>query len=299
MNPPFRSTMAWLRLPAGPAFVLAAPMVVMGDIAPVDGDKSGYSLFHPTPPALMREMSADRPDKTESPYTVDAGHFQMEIDLVNYSYDRDTDGGRNTRTDDLFVAPMNLKLGLLNNVDLQVILGTYNRVREEDRTLGTTQTTSGFAGVATRLKINLWGNDGGRTAMGVMPFVIFPSGQEGLGIPEIEGGVIFPLAVELPHGWSLGMMTEFAMLNNETGNGRDATFINSITFGHGIWGKLSGYVEFFSQVSAGNNSGWIGTADFGLTYRVTANFLLDAGVNFGVTDRADNLNVFTGFTWRF
>ena len=36
----------------------------------------------------MREMSTDRPDKTESPYTVDAGHFQVEMDVLTYSYDR-------------------------------------------------------------------------------------------------------------------------------------------------------------------------------------------------------------------
>lgn len=29
-------------------------------------------------------MSTDRPDKTESLYTVDAGHFQFEADLVSF-----------------------------------------------------------------------------------------------------------------------------------------------------------------------------------------------------------------------
>ena len=37
-------------------------------------DKSGYTLFQPVPRELMREMSTDRPDQTESAYTVDAGH---------------------------------------------------------------------------------------------------------------------------------------------------------------------------------------------------------------------------------
>ena len=43
-------------------------------------DKSIYTLFHPTPREWMREMSTDRPDQTESPNTVDAGHFQVELD---------------------------------------------------------------------------------------------------------------------------------------------------------------------------------------------------------------------------
>ncbi len=51
-------------------------------------DKSHFNLFNPTPRELMRELSTDRPDKTESPYTVDAGRVQVELDLVTYTSDR-------------------------------------------------------------------------------------------------------------------------------------------------------------------------------------------------------------------
>ncbi len=42
-------------------------------------DKSQYSLFNPTPRELWRPLSADRPDFTESPYTVDASAVQLEM----------------------------------------------------------------------------------------------------------------------------------------------------------------------------------------------------------------------------
>ena len=45
-----------------------------GDAA-VSPDKNQYNLFNPTPDELMRELNADRPDKTDCPFTVDAGHF--------------------------------------------------------------------------------------------------------------------------------------------------------------------------------------------------------------------------------
>jgi len=45
----------------------------------------------------MREMSTDPPDQTESPYTVDAGLFQVEIDLVSAVFDRDRSGGGDMR----------------------------------------------------------------------------------------------------------------------------------------------------------------------------------------------------------
>ena len=262
-------------------------------------DKSGYNLFHPVPHELLRELNTDRPDKTESPYTVDAGHFQVELDLVSYTHDRDQSGGGDVRTDTFAVAPLNLKVGLLNQVDLQVVIETYNRVRVNDRRAGMVETRSGFGDITTRLKVNFWGNDGGRTAFGIMPFVKFPSNQDGLGNHAVEGGVIFPLAVELPHGWDLGVMTEVDCLRNDTGPGHHASFVNSITASHDLVGKLGGYVEFFSEVSSEHAASWVGTVDLGLTCGLTKNVQLDAGINVGVTRSAEDFNPFVGLSVRF
>ena len=46
-----------------------------------------HHLFNPKPKDALRDLSTDRPDLTESPYTVDAGHVQWEIDLFNATYD--------------------------------------------------------------------------------------------------------------------------------------------------------------------------------------------------------------------
>ena len=51
-----------------PLFCLAAPTP----------DKSAYSFFNRTPETQLRELVTDRPDLTESPYTVDAGWWQLE-----------------------------------------------------------------------------------------------------------------------------------------------------------------------------------------------------------------------------
>ena len=125
-------------------------------------DKSKYSLLHPTPAKYLREMSTDRPDKTESPFTVDAGHFQIEADLLSYTRDRDTASGADTRLDSYAVAPVNLKAGLCNHVDLQVVLGTFNYVRTDDRVAGTVTRQRGFGDVTTRLKVNFWATTAGR-----------------------------------------------------------------------------------------------------------------------------------------
>ena len=258
-------------------------------------DKSGYNLFHPTPSGLMRELTPDRPDKAESPYTVDAGHFQLEMDVVTYTLNRSHD----TRIETWNVTPVNIKLGLLNNVDLQFIFDNFLYVRTENRQAHTMATQSGLGDLTTRLKINLWGNDGGRTAFGVMPFVKFPTNTDHLGNDAVEGGVIFPLGVKLPADWDLGLETGTSFLRNEQGRGYHTEFVNMATVSHEIFGKLAGYAEFFSSVSTERGSSWVGTVDLGLTYGLTDDIQIDTGVNLGVTRSADDVNAFTGLTVRF
>ncbi len=261
--------------------------------------KRDFNLFYPTPTALLRELTTDRPDKTESPYTVDAGHYQIELDLLNYGYARQKIGGTEHTTENFAIAPINFKVGLLNNVDLQVIAEMYNLQRTSDRAAHTRESISGFGDVTIRLKTNFWGNDRGKTAFGVMPFVKIPTNQHGLGNRAVEGGIIFPLALKLPRDFDFGAMTEVDYLRNEKSSGYHEEFINSITISHSIVGRLSGYVEFFSSASAERDADWIGTFDFGFTYGVTSNVQLDAGLNVGLTQGADDLNPFVGLSVRY
>lgn len=285
-----------------PARVPLASLAMISTLATnvaAQPDKGQYHLFHPTPRELLREMSTDRPDKTESPFTVDAGHFQVEMDLLSYTRDRDTSGGGDVRTDAWAIAPVNLRLGLLNDTELQWVIETYNRVHTTDRVAGTSERQAGIGDLTLRLKRNFWGNDGGSTAFAVMPFVKLPLNQDNLGNHAVEGGVIFPLSVELPAGWSLGLMTEADLLCNDANRSYCVHFVNSITFGHNLAGKLDGYIEFFSDVSTKRRSCWVGTVDVGLTYGITSNVQLDAGVNIGVTKSAEDVNPFLGLSWRF
>ncbi len=258
-------------------------------------DKSGCYPFNPVPAALLRELTPDRPDKTESPYTVDAGHFQLEMDFANYIHDQ-PDG---TTTKAWNVAPFNLKAGLCNNVGVQFVLDDYEHVRTDDRGAGTSATQSGIGDITTRLKINLWGDDAGKTAFALLPFVKFPTSTDGLGNNAIEGGMIFPLSVKLPADFDLGLEAAFSCLRDVGNSNYHADFINSITLDHGLIGKLSGYLEFFSDISMEHYAGWIGTVDTGLELLVMEKVQLDCGCNFGVTRAADNFNPFAGITVRF
>src|SRR5262245_3030702 len=106
-------------------------------------DKSRYNLFNPVPKEFMRELSPDRPDKTDSPYTVDAGHFQLEMDFANLTLDRHNSEHSNVHFLAAQAAPMNLKAGLLNDLDGQLVITPYQWERIEDRDTGITERRSG------------------------------------------------------------------------------------------------------------------------------------------------------------
>jgi hypothetical protein len=290
-----------LRRPAAGGGVLGLLLVLMvlwSAAANESADKSGYHLFHPTPRELMRPMSADRPDLTESPYTVDAGHFQIEMDFANGAWGRDKSNGGDVRSQIWGFGGVNLKAGLLNNVDIQFVFDGYVDSRVKDRVANVTADDSGFGELQTRLKINVWGNDGGTTAFAIMPFIKWPLSQSDARNGKTEGGIILPLAVELPAGWSMGLMAEVDFVRDE-GGGYDTEYLNTIAFGRDIAGNLAGYVEFAALFTPESDAQWQGLLGVGLTYGLDEDTQLDFGCNFGVTKTAPDFNPFVGITRRF
>jgi len=269
--------------------------VALTDAADELENKSRYNLFNPTPENLLRELATDRPDKTEGPTTVDAGHCQFEMDFATFTYDR-TDG---IRTKNWNIAPFNIRVGLLNTIELSLIFESYLRQAIDDRPGRTMSILSGVGDFIARLKINLWGDDGGQTAFALFPFVKFPTSTGGLGNASVEGGAIFPFSIKLPAKVEMGMETGVSFLRNESGGNYHEEFVNSVTFTREIIGKLSGYCEFFSSVSTEHDSDWIGTVDLGVTYALTENLQLDCGCNIGVTRAAADINAFSGISVRF
>jgi len=260
-------------------------------------DKSAFNLFNPTPAQYLREMDTDGPGTTESPYTVDAGHVQIEMTFLASTSERDRLEGEAYELDVWALAPMILRVGLLNQLEAQLVLEPYLVVREQ---IGTNRVTlRGFGDTTFRLKYNFWGNDSGRTAFAATPYVKFPTSSEGLGNNGLDGGLILPLSVDLPEDFWLGLTTRVDVRRDLAESGYHPEFINSIAVGHDLFENLFGYVEFFSAVSTERDTSWVGTFNTGLIYRVTDNTQLNAGVNVGVTRSADDWTSFFGMAWRF
>jgi hypothetical protein len=259
-------------------------------------DKRNHTLFNPTPEALMREMSTDRPDATESPYTVDAGHYQMETDLIARSRDHDEADGADTVVTAWMFTAINFKAGLTHRIDLQAVVEPYTKIEIDDRAASTNDKLSGFGDITTRLKINLWGNDEGDTAAALMPFVKWPTARDGLGNDKIEGGLIVPVAFALRSGWSLGVMTELDFVRNADNDGYATEWVNTATVSHDIAGDLGGYLEVTSTLTEGSD---LATFNGGLTYGLNKNIQLDLGANIALTDATEDLVIFAGVSVRY
>src|SRR5688572_10982534 len=258
----------------------AAALILLACVASAarGQDKSQFTLFNPTPRALMREMSTDRPDTTESAYTVDAGHTQVELSFFDYTRDDSGDGDFEA----LSLVPMNLKVGLLNNADLQLVFEPYVREEIDD------DEADGFGATQIRFKLNLWGNDGGDTALALMPFVQFPTADDEFGATDhVEGGLIVPLAVSLPNEWNLGLMAEVDLVRDDADEDYGTQFVHTATVGHDIAGDLAGYVEYIGVASHDLNLGYVAVLGGGLTYGLSDDVQLDTGINVGLSDDAD------------
>ena len=95
--------MTFPRLLSLPLALMLLATAARPGVAAVPGEGAGrkkaqFTLLNPTPVDLMRDLSTDRPDQTESAYTVDAGHFQLEMDFLNYARDHDTADGADVRS---------------------------------------------------------------------------------------------------------------------------------------------------------------------------------------------------------
>ena len=240
-------------------------------------------------PGALRELNTDRPDATESPFTVDAGHLQLEMDVATFTRNR-LDGVKTTEWE---IAPLNLRYGITPSLEAAVFVSPHVRVTEQTRS-GPKATVRGVGDTVFRLKTNLWGNDGGPSAFGIFADLKLPTAANGLGNDKVEGALTFPVAYEIGAGWDGGAMTSVEFVHN--GTERRAVWVNTITFAHDIMENLGGYLEL---TSAAGDGAHVATFDCGLTRKLNANLQIDCGVNFGLSRSAPDLKVFAGLSRRF
>ena len=237
----------------------------------------------------LRDLETDRPDATESPVTVDKGHFQLESSF--FSWSRNDAGG--TRTEVWSIAESNLKYGLSDRVDLQMIWSPY--LHETTKSAMGKTSVRDVSDLVFRLKYNVWGNDEGKTAFGLMPVVKLPTSSR-LGNDEWEGGLVTPFMWRAGEKWSLGAQVEIQRVFDAANSKWDWEVSHTTVIGLDLTDHIGIYVEY---LGVSNDDSYGAHFSSGVTYGLSDVAQLDVGSVVGLNDDAEDLTVFSGISWKF
>ena len=277
------------------------PWALTGDPIPPaqpGSDKSGYSLFNPTPDDQMRPFTTDRPGKTHSSLSVDAGHFQLESDFINYTYDHNSPNQQTTRSYSL-ATPI-LKYGVTNWADIEAAFALYNQTRVTDRTTGTTVKGDGFGDVSLGSKINLFGNDGGAQSLALLPFIKIPTAANNVGNGVVEYTLNVPYTINFDTLWSVTIEPALGALKNTSNDGLHGDYSFLVNVNRPVVFKtVTAALELASEYSSDPEISPRYTLDPSLQWLITPALQLDIGIYLGLNREAPDYNPYTGISFRY
>jgi hypothetical protein len=264
----------------------------------MSADKSAYSIFNPTPDYLLRDMTTDRPDTTESPFTVDAGRVQVETNVFAFARSRPDDDG--VVTDSYELVNANARIGITRDTEIGFVWQAYGIARSRHADPALSFRDEGIGGLDVRGKVNLWGNDAfarpGDTALALLPFLTLPTDDDnGISPEDVEGGLLVPFAVNLPRGFGLGINAGVLRLKDDDASGYHTDYVATAALSYEWSDALGTYYEVATQFGEAD----IVVLGTGATYALGPNVQLDVGVNVGLTRDADRFNPFVGISTRF
>jgi hypothetical protein len=287
---------------------IALPLLLVSPLARADSDsapvdKSQYNLFNPLPDDAMRGMDTDRPNITNTPHTIDAGHVQIETGLYDASHFHDRTHGGDVVTDALTLGHINARLGVTDRLEINATIDAYNHVKSTDNIAGQTARFSGFGDTVIGGKLNLWGNEGGddpwTSGFALQPQVKLPTAQSGIGNNHVEWTVDAPFLINLVQGFHLGIETALGQERNTANNGSVVGWQNSASVDHVIFGAVDVYLEYAMHVTTESNTQPQQSIDIGFTYPVTDNVVIDSGVFIGTNRATPAIEWTSGVSFRF
>lgn len=258
-------------------------------------EKSTYHLFNPTPRNEMRAMHTDRPDITETPFTVDAGHYQFEFDFL--SLNRHYLKRRRNETDLLLLNGI-AKVGLTDFVDFELIFSAYQWHFPDSELKAQSASISrrrGFGDLGFRAKFNLLGNQHESYGIAIMPSLALPlqnEASEELYVP----GITAIWAYDLNEKWELGGQFEYHRIFDLDRKPLYNEYWATLQVGYEINQNFGFFAEYVAILS--EDSDYLHTFNAGLIFEVNRDFHLDLAFNLGLNQLSPSA-VFSGFSFRF
>jgi Putative MetA-pathway of phenol degradation len=257
---------------------------------------SDYTLFNPVPDVQLRDFSTDRPGKSHSSKTVDAGHFQIESDFVIYTRDPGGDDRPSSRS--YSVGTPIFKFGVNDSIDIEVATAVFNYLSQSGG--GSPPLVArGFGDTAVGAKINLFGNDSGNQSLALLPFVKFPTAAPNIGNGFTEFMLNAPYTIDAKP-WSLTLEPNFGILRDSTNTGYRENYgfianLNRSFFSE----KLIGAIEVAADFSSEAGSEPKVSIDPSLQYLLTRDLQLDVGIYIGANRATPRYIAYTGISYRY
>lgn len=298
-----RLTPGWQACALAAAIGAAAGVARADEVATAPApDKSRYWLLDPVPGDKLRDMDTDRPNVTNTPHTIDAGHVQVETGVLSWAYDRLHFGAEDERTDAFAFGQFDVRLGVTNDLELNAVVTAYDAGRVRNYAARTTARNGGFADVYAGAKLNLWGDDGadgvGASGLAVQPQLKSPTDRDGVGNGRFEFSLPVPFVVNLPDGFHLGVQFAPSLERNTSDTGYVAGLGPSVSVDRVVFDKLDVYLEYAADPTTQRHVKTPETIDVGGVYQLTPNLTLDTGFNVGLNRASNTLTVLAGFSFR-
>ena len=244
--------------------------------------------------AGLTAICTDRPSKSNSPCTADAGHFQYESDLVNYSSLRQ---GDSTIATWLIVNPT-LKYGVTDKVDIEVNIAALEIVHGA-ATAGGKDTLAGVSDLYLRVKYE-FANRPNVLQAAIIPYVKAPTARAGIGNGAVEGGWILPVAYEPNAVLTITLAPEVDIYQNSVGSGLHLNTAQVLTLSFNLPRNVTLYTELWGNWNF-DPAGTIRqrSLDFALAFAPTNYLQVDAGVNLGLNRATPQVEAYLGLSQKF
>ena len=262
---------------------------------PCPYDSAHFNWRKPVPRNRLRELRPDRPGITESPFTVDAGHAQLEVDAVRLYNIPATDTDPAERV--WQASDALLKLGISRKTDVQVELPLYTAHGQRPAPGEHMAYQRGIGDMVVRLKHNFLGDDQkGPIAMAAVGYVRLPTAPAGVGNERAEYGLILPVNIELPDKFNLDMQLKSELSYDPDEAQRFVRLIPSVALDHEFTDHLALLAEAVFPWDTEQRR-WQTQLNLAPIISLNDNFQFDFGTHLAL-NHLTNREYFVGFTVR-
>ncbi len=235
---------------------------------------------------------AARAQITETPVTVQPGHFLLEMDAISVTVDHEP-GAKYTA---FGVANTFLTTGVTSRLDVQV--GAEFFINQKYESGSFTERRTGVGDLYFRTKWRFYDSPDSYLAVALLPYVKIPTNSSGVGNKSVEGGLIVPIGAELIGGFQFAAMGQMDFQRNENNDGYDTHLFASAE----VTRQILNFIHIYGEATVGKSTGgrpWEGTMGGGVTVHVSKVAWWDFAIYRGISKGASDWNQVIRYNYGF